>query len=676
MTCNPTRIEISNAAATVVEFTVTPDPGAVSLTFQVDALSIDETITLSAGVGSVTIASQTQADFSIFDGTIQVGSGSAILVPVMVIESNVQQAVGVNISGTDVTYCAPTSGGGTTPSEPVIEYVYGTHSLLAEIKEQPAHVSFVGDSISNNANTDFASLFHGALFEWRPDQWKGAWFHTNASGVGMFVNGQDVTSENSRPAGTGSMQPSSLDNKTSNWTRAGNAGSATTQDWDFQFYVDNLSPLAATRQNAQGDAVLAQWPDGSYIFRDADGNRSIATANTDVRMAAQMIGYGSTGFVTNFDVRIYDPNTQTDNWNSQTLTTDSDYWSDTLERQRLTLTDYDGSEGGFWTLQIRNDNQAGDKEVIESVFWGTDDPGLELSYFGDGGWRTRNHFPPGETITTTQGTEAYHYTTDALAGRMAALGTTHALVFLGMNDVTAAGRSGEDVLTDFDTVLSNIRTARPGVKIVALTLYTTDTDDATKIASKATFNAGLKTRAAAASDLVVVDIHQYIVDTWTTQAAFSAAWLFDVTHFNQAGAAAISSFIWSKVVESTGGVLSVQGRTGQVVLTAADFAPVADSYLMFIESPTTKTYVLDVASAAARTITAFRGRTSAGSCAVTLKSNGGLATVASLTASATQAPTSATSLSNTGISFGERIELEVTSNLSAENLQIVVDYTQ
>lgn len=106
MTCNPTRIEISNAAATVVEFTVTPDPGAVSLTFQVDALGIDETITLSAGVGSVTIAAQNQADFSIFDGTIQVGPGSAILVPVMVIESNVQQAVGVNIDGQDVTYCA------------------------------------------------------------------------------------------------------------------------------------------------------------------------------------------------------------------------------------------------------------------------------------------------------------------------------------------------------------------------------------------------------------------------------------------------------------------------------------------------------------------------------------------------------------------------------------------
>ena len=245
-----------------------------------------------------------------------------------------------------------------------------------------------------------------------------------------------------------------------------------------------------------------------------------------------------------------------------------------------------------------------------------------------------------------------------------------------MNDVTAAGRSGEDVLTDFDTVLSNIRTARPGVKIVALTLYTTDTDDATKIASKATVNAGLKTRAAAASDLVVVDIHQYIVDTWTTQAAFSAAWLYDVTHLNQAGAAAISSFIWSKVVESTGGVISVQGRTGQVVLTAADFDSVADSYVMLIEAPTTKTYVLDVASVAGRTITAFRGRTSAGSCAVTLKSNGGLATVASITALATVAPTSATSLNNTGIAVGERIELEVTSNLSAENLQIVVDYTQ
>lgn len=114
MACNPTRIELSNSAATVVEFTVTPDPGSVNLTFQVDALGIDETVPLTSGFGSVTIPAQTESDFSIFDGTIQVSTNAAVLVPVMVIESNEQQAVGVTVSDTGVSYCAP-AGGGTVP---------------------------------------------------------------------------------------------------------------------------------------------------------------------------------------------------------------------------------------------------------------------------------------------------------------------------------------------------------------------------------------------------------------------------------------------------------------------------------------------------------------------------------------------------------------------------------
>jgi len=685
MTCNPTRIEISNAAATVVEFTVTPDPGSVSLTFQVDALSIDETITLSAGVGSVTIASQTQADFSIFDGTIQVGSGSAILVPVMVIESNVQQAVGVNISGTDVTYCAPTSGGGTTPSEPVIEYVYGTHSLLAEIKEQPAHVSFVGDSISNNSDTaPFTTLFHGALFEWRPNTWKGAWFTTEAGSAGILVQANGNAAAAYR-AGYGSTTGNPYESSSPTKTKTSNTDS--TQDWQLQFQFKWLSATQANR-GAGTTSFFSRWPDGSYIFRDADGSQTLAKYNTQISMAAQMIGHGQTGYATSMRTRMFETFTgqsavQVAPWASGSLTDGADYWSDTIERSYLTLQDFDGDTGGFWTLHLDDaTSTSGDRQTIESVFWGSDRAGLEISYFGAGSWTTRNHYPPGDEITYNpeepgEITDTWHYTNDALGGRMAALGTTHAFVFIGMNDISSAfARTGEETLEGFDQMLTNMRTERPGIKFVVLTLYTGDADNQAKIDAKATFNAGVKSRAEAASDIAVIDLNQYIVDTWGTQTAFSNAWLADGVHPNQVGAAAMTSWIWSKIVESTGGVTSVQGRTGQVVLTAADFDPVADSYIMLVEAPTTKTYVLDVASVAGRTITAFRGRTSAGSCAVTLKSNGGSATVASITASATAAPTSATSLNNTDIAIGERIELEVTSNLSAENLQIVVDYTQ
>jgi len=107
MTCNPNRIEISNAASTDIVFTVTPDPGAVSLTFQVDELNIDLSGTLSSGSVTLQAASVSADDLGIYDATIQVGTNAAVSAEVLVVESNTAQSVGVNIDGQNVTYCSP-----------------------------------------------------------------------------------------------------------------------------------------------------------------------------------------------------------------------------------------------------------------------------------------------------------------------------------------------------------------------------------------------------------------------------------------------------------------------------------------------------------------------------------------------------------------------------------------
>ena len=113
MSCNPTRIELSNDATTTVSFTVSPEPtGTVVIYFDVPGLSIDEQATLSDGEASIDISAVSGDTNSIYDATIQVGTGAAVAADVQVVDSSSAQAVGVTVSGSSVTYCAPSGSGG------------------------------------------------------------------------------------------------------------------------------------------------------------------------------------------------------------------------------------------------------------------------------------------------------------------------------------------------------------------------------------------------------------------------------------------------------------------------------------------------------------------------------------------------------------------------------------
>ena len=115
MACNATRIELSNSATTTVQVTISTwesgDP-ELSVTLEVDGLSIDETATTSSGVATLTIAAVSAVNNAIYDATLQVGANRPAVAEVLVTETNVAQTVGLAIDDTDVSYCAPTAGGG------------------------------------------------------------------------------------------------------------------------------------------------------------------------------------------------------------------------------------------------------------------------------------------------------------------------------------------------------------------------------------------------------------------------------------------------------------------------------------------------------------------------------------------------------------------------------------
>lgn len=704
MNCNATRIELSNNNATTVEFTVSSTPAdGTAVAFSVPGLAISFTPTTTGGVATVVVPSVSGGTNDIFDATLQVGSNAAIAVDVLVVETNKDQAIGVTISDAGVSYCAPTGGGGT-PTEPPIEYVYGESSILKQIKEDPAHVSFVGDSICNNGVTDFTTLFHGALFEWRPDAWKGAWFNTTAGGAGIQIAASQGTAAISRPGSgiayvedpdTGNLgYPPGNSYETSVYTKTRLSNSDATQDWALTFQFKYLSETSSIRGVSTDNSFFWRWPDGNAIFRDATGNQQLGKDGTEIEMAAQMIGNGTSGYSTALKSRIY----ETINSNQQQvagyadydLTDGSSYWADTINRSYSVSGDVPRASSSFNAMHIkdRNSNSA-DRQTIESVFWGTSAAGLEISYFGAGGWRTRNHFAPGQPITYAielpngqqqDQTDSWHYTTAALGGRMAALGTTHALVFIGMNDISGSpSRTGADTLTDLGVMLNNMRGQRPGIKFVVLTLYRCDADTSAMRTAKADFNAGVKTLAAAGSDIAVLDLNQYIVDRFgivdqdndAGQAAFSSSWLFDGVHPNQVGAAAMSSWIWSRVAESTGGVVSIQGQTGQVLLTASDFAPVPGAYTGQIEAAADKTYTIDPGAVSRRSITGFYIKSGSGTCTANLKVGANVVSTASVsTSSGDQTP-----LANTAVVPDGVITLVISSNSSATDVTFAVEYT-
>jgi len=114
VSCNPTRILLSNSGATTMNVTVSPDPGDdVSVTFQVDGLAISDSEPTSSGTAVFSIATVVAVNNSLWDATLQIGSNTPVEAEVQVVESNGSQTIGVTLTDSEVTYCSPTSTGGS-----------------------------------------------------------------------------------------------------------------------------------------------------------------------------------------------------------------------------------------------------------------------------------------------------------------------------------------------------------------------------------------------------------------------------------------------------------------------------------------------------------------------------------------------------------------------------------
>ena len=180
MACNPTRIELSNSAATTMIVTLATDPGDGStVSFEVDGLGIDDSATTSSGVATFTIDAQAgQPNFSLWDATLQVESNAPADAVVMIVETNEAQNIGVQLDDTDVSYCAPLDAGssgtvtnvtGTTP----ISVANGTTTpavsldddgiITAKIADAAVTSSKIADGAVTNGKIADLAIQHGKI---------------------------------------------------------------------------------------------------------------------------------------------------------------------------------------------------------------------------------------------------------------------------------------------------------------------------------------------------------------------------------------------------------------------------------------------------------------------------------------------------------------------------------
>ena len=170
MSCNPTRILLSNSGTTTMQVTVSPTPDPqVSVTFQVDELGIDETETTVAGVATFSIDSVTAINNSIWDATIQVGANMRAAASAQAVETNGDTTVGVTITSGEVTYCAPTGGGtgtGTVTNVTGVDPISvadGTSTPEVSLDDAGITAAKIADDAVETAKIDDGAVTNGKI---------------------------------------------------------------------------------------------------------------------------------------------------------------------------------------------------------------------------------------------------------------------------------------------------------------------------------------------------------------------------------------------------------------------------------------------------------------------------------------------------------------------------------
>ena len=711
MSCNPTRIELSNDATTTVSFTVTPAPtGTVVIYFDVPGLTVDTQANLSSGSASIDIPAVSGDTNSIYDATIQVGTGAAIAADVQVVDSSSAQAVGVTVSGSSVTYCAPTGGGGG--DDPIQDRTYSKNLdiVAQDMISGETSVMILGDSINNPQSLTF--MKYGYMNKWKPNYWRG--LNVALSDGAAGTNGFQVAGAISANV-TGNAQSTGPDPENSFFGSSDHSGKSVQPNAALTALMVNSSTnpqVAATIRPVWNPSGSSDFPTpGTGYLHEWKGEMQSEALWYGERIRYRVQFYTDTSE----SVRVWwrwgtdgesDPSPATqivDYTPSQGFNT---IISPVVDNSAAT-----GTAVGTCDVYMQGSSGTQNMTIIGIVAEDIDAPGLSLSYMGGGGWKTANHALDDDTAPGTgsgnTGDRAAYYEDTAAQNYLEFMNTDVVMIHIGANDPDVSGVS--DYLP---SVLTRFRSLKTGIKFLLVAQYNTngDANQVSRWDAQSTYMRGLA-GSSGNEDVAFLDLNKMVLDEvgeyseWGATTAPSAdKLLVDGIHPNAAGSDKFAELEWDEIVAAaeaagseaswpskgsseltTVGTVTTgrwsaspvaldHGGTGSV--TAADARKAlgvtnTGSYTGQIETADDKTYTLDPGVVAPRTITGFYIKSDSGTCTANLKVGSDVVRTASVsTSSGDQTP-----LAYTEVDVDDVITLVISSNSSATDVTFSVEYT-
>jgi hypothetical protein len=796
MACNATRIELSNSATTTVQITLATweagDP-ELSVTLQVDELSIAATGTTSSGVATLTIAAVSAANNSLWDATLQVGNNRIATAGAQVVETNVAQTVGITIDDTDVTYCAPTAGGGGGGDA----LTSGTLAQFSDVTYGTIRESDILARSStgqwNNQRPEYLRVDRRPMI--------GAWYAAQEVDAGFGVlsqswrktpsTGEDMTNpttngkldfvqdmfELNTVGANGKMQygferyiignPAGLhlNNAEGYWHYPACAGSGLTLTQSVLLAADGVTevetlPTAFTdnglTSGTPGDNVEA-WQAAIEYLRDLFTFDSQTTPVVTKRNPIEVAAY--VGYKPQYldDAQTQYERTALGVNPLQTRSEFSGAWDDgfwSVEWAILQDVGFDtlgfDTGGRMWfdsgvegrsiidgCIDTINDKffveaiarQSGglqevDTRCYENVRSLTIFPQLaSIEYDGEEwtGMNGVNEVNNGSIRCSQWKLDRYktechvlfnwydikedaRFTKEVVIGcareahrRGFVVGVYNAIGSATLQDGSGFNAADlcklvedlylESVEESRLDMLADVDAPAPADGEVLTWNATSGFWEPTAVSGTGTVTSvGLNvpggftvvgTNPITASGTFEITSTLSGVIKADGAATFSgSAELNDLADVNVAqGAGNDGDLVFYDHAAGAGAKFKGVARSSIGLSEFNDDLPaVQDSYLMLIEAPTDKTYIIDGRVAAGRTVTNFYAKTSSGTCTATLKNVTDTTTIGTISVTSTGG--SAASLTNTSVTENERLSIEISSNSSAADLELVVEYTQ
>lgn len=535
MSCNPTRLELSNTDATTVQITVTPDPGdGTTVYLEVPGLSITISAVTAGGVVSDVFAPRSEDTNSLWDGTIQVGTNAPADIVVQIVETASAQIVGVTVSGAGVSYCAPTGATGTAADPPIPQerkYSKNLDIIADQMISQRASILFLGDSINNPTVNGY--MRNGYEENWQPRYWRGispgqsngnpgdnGWSCTaaagsNISGLDAF-NGPDPNLPGLDSAFAGRQsQTGAGDWYNQTASAEGNTGGTGGAYEMAAIKADNTNAPNLWHGTDQGSGI-------ENTFYDSPGftMRTLWYAKSSTDIYADYRGVA-------FSVATEEAISLSAGWNILekkigTATYASPQYAATKFYSQMTTTD--------------------SAQLVASYVFSDEYEGMSMAYMGGGGWATANHRYANDTAPTVDGSgnRSCWYLDETAEKVMEMMDTDIIAIQLGAND---------DALTDhtdhLEAVLDRFRSIRPGVRFLLISQYYINTSSRWSEQSDWQRNLAGSTGN---TDVAFLDLYNLVADDQTDYATFAASYLGDGLHPNASGSEYMAGLEWAEIL--------------------------------------------------------------------------------------------------------------------------------